>query len=152
MNIYSALTAPSSISPASGLRFGGVFETRSRQRQIGRLSSPLIGVGITAVLVANWGHPHSRNSIGTGEIAEPLVAGGRGFERLRRKHMHAREQVRDILISKRLKHWCAVARCPLLDPRCSTAKARKNYWYLWRRYPDIAARLGLGEFSVLEPF
>jgi hypothetical protein len=30
MNIYSALTAPSSISPASGLRFGGVFETRSR--------------------------------------------------------------------------------------------------------------------------
>jgi hypothetical protein len=29
MNIYSALTAPSSISLASGLRFGGVFETCS---------------------------------------------------------------------------------------------------------------------------
>ena len=34
MNIYSALTAPSSISPASGLRFGGVFETRSRRRAL----------------------------------------------------------------------------------------------------------------------
>jgi hypothetical protein len=34
MNIYSALTAPSSISPASGFRFGGVFETRSRLSEI----------------------------------------------------------------------------------------------------------------------
>jgi hypothetical protein len=32
MNIYSALTAPSSISLASGLRFGGVFETCSTNR------------------------------------------------------------------------------------------------------------------------
>lgn len=31
MNIYSALTAPSSVPPASGLRFGGVSETRSRK-------------------------------------------------------------------------------------------------------------------------
>ena len=35
MNIYSALTAPSSISPASGLRFGGVLETRARVYQGG---------------------------------------------------------------------------------------------------------------------
>jgi len=32
MNIHSALTAPSSISPASGLRFGGGSETRSKER------------------------------------------------------------------------------------------------------------------------
>ncbi len=66
--------------------------------------------------------------------------------------MHARKQIRDILIAKKMRHWCAVAKCPLLAPRCPTWRARKNFWHLWRKYPDIAARLGLGELSVFEPF
>jgi hypothetical protein len=41
MNIYSALTAPSSISPASGLRFGGVFETRSSQNAVPGACAPV---------------------------------------------------------------------------------------------------------------
>jgi hypothetical protein len=65
--------------------------------------------------------------------------------------MHARKQVRDYLIAKKMQHWCAVAKCRLLDPRCPPWRARKNYWHLWRRYPEIAARLGLEEMSVFKP-
>jgi len=67
------------------------------------------------------------------------------------KPMHARKQVRDILIAQKMRRWCAVAKCPLLDRRCPAWRARKNYWHLWRKYPDIAARLALEEMSVFTP-
>jgi hypothetical protein len=47
-----------------------------------------------------------------------------------------------------------VARCQLLDPKCRLARARKNYWRLYARYPEIAkiaARLGLTPSSVYDP-
>jgi hypothetical protein len=66
--------------------------------------------------------------------------------------MHARKEIRDALIAKKMRRWCMVAKYPLYDPRCPTWRARQNYWHLWRKYPEIAARLGLTELSVLEPF
>jgi hypothetical protein len=65
--------------------------------------------------------------------------------------MHARPQIRELLIAQKLKHWSMVARCPLLDLKCKPSRARKNYWRLYARYPEIAARLGLTELSVYDP-
>jgi hypothetical protein len=66
--------------------------------------------------------------------------------------MHARKPVRNILIARKMRRWCDVARCPALDPRCPPGRARKNFWHLWRRYPEIAAALGLKEMSVFKEF
>ena len=65
--------------------------------------------------------------------------------------MRARKQVRDYLIAQKMLHWCAVAKCPLFDSRCPTWRARKNFWHLWRKYPEIAARLRLNEMSCFSP-
>jgi hypothetical protein len=67
------------------------------------------------------------------------------------KRMNARPKIRLILVAKKLRHWSMVARCPILDPHCRPARARKNYWRLYARYPEIAARLGLTELSVYDP-
>jgi len=64
--------------------------------------------------------------------------------------MHARKQVRDILIGRKMRRWCDIARCPSLDRNCAPGRARKNYWHLWRKYPEIAAKLGLHEWSVFD--
>ena len=66
--------------------------------------------------------------------------------------MHARKPVRDILVARKMRRWCDIARCPSLDRRYKPGRARKNYWYLWRKYPEIAAKLGLHEWSVFERF
>ena len=65
--------------------------------------------------------------------------------------MNARQEIRQILIAKKLRHWSMVARFPLFDPQCPPSRARKNYWRLYARYPEIAARLGLTELSVYDP-
>jgi len=65
--------------------------------------------------------------------------------------MHARKQLREILIAQKMLRWCDVARCPLLGRNCSPGRARKNYWHLFQRYPEIAAKLGLDEWSVFRP-
>ena len=57
-----------------------------------------------------------------------------------------------IPIAKKMRRWCDIARCPSLDRRCTPGRARKNYWYLWRKYPEIAAKLGLHQWSVFERF
>jgi hypothetical protein len=62
--------------------------------------------------------------------------------------MNARKEVKEILITKKLRHWWVVARNPLLDPKSSPARARKNYARLCSRYPHIMKKLGLNEFSA----
>jgi hypothetical protein len=62
--------------------------------------------------------------------------------------MHARPEVKEILIARKLLRWSAIAKCPLIDLRCPTARARKNYWRLFHRYREIAERIGLHEFSA----
>ena len=65
--------------------------------------------------------------------------------------MHARPQIRDILIAKKMRRWSMIARCPLIDPSCPPSRARKNFWRLCSRYPEILAKLKLSELSVYEP-
>jgi hypothetical protein len=62
--------------------------------------------------------------------------------------MNARPQVREILISKKLRRWLLIAQYPFVDKACSPARARKNYQRLCARYPLIMKRLGLHEFSA----
>jgi hypothetical protein len=62
--------------------------------------------------------------------------------------MHARPQVREILISKKLRRWLLIAKYPFVDKACSSARARKNYQRLCSRYPQIMAKLGLNQWSA----
>jgi hypothetical protein len=66
--------------------------------------------------------------------------------------MHARPEIRDILIGKKMRRWCLVAQHPWFDRTYSPARARRNFWRLCVRYPEIAARLGLTYLSVYEPY
>jgi len=63
--------------------------------------------------------------------------------------MNARKVVRDRLIRLKLGHWRAVARGFSTD--CSNyprSQARKNYWRLCAKYPEIMMSLGWNEGSV----
>jgi hypothetical protein len=48
-----------------------------------------------------------------------------------------------------MKYWLDIAQCPLVNLRVPTWRARKNFWFLCRKYPEIAAALGLTEASVV---
>ncbi len=43
-----------------------------------------------------------------------------------------------------LARWCQIAKWR------PPARARKNFWRLWARYPEIMQRLGLSELSVYQ--
>jgi hypothetical protein len=62
--------------------------------------------------------------------------------------MHARQQIRDILIAKKMRRWSLIAQYPLVDPSCPPSRARRNFWKLLNRYPELARRLGLSAASV----
>lgn len=62
--------------------------------------------------------------------------------------MNAGEDIRECLIAERMCRWLDIARTPLLDIKCPRWRARKNFWALQKRYPDLAKRLGLSEVSV----
>ena len=62
--------------------------------------------------------------------------------------MNARRVIRDIIIAKKLQRFALIGRHKFIEPCYPRARARKNYWRLFRRYPEIAARLGLNEGSV----
>jgi hypothetical protein len=64
--------------------------------------------------------------------------------------VHARPQIREILIERKMTRWCRIAQCPLLDPRCPPARARRNFWRLCARYPEVMQRLGYTATSVYE--
>jgi hypothetical protein len=64
--------------------------------------------------------------------------------------MHARPQIRDILIQKKLLRWCRIAKWHPIDRRSPPARARRNYWRLLKAHPQIAQRLGLNELSVYQ--
>jgi|SRR5438094_5080723 len=70
--------------------------------------------------------------------------------RISEPKMNARKEIRDHLIAIRMRRWLDIARCPLVNLRCPTWRARKNFWALQKRYPDLARRLGLTETSVFE--
>lgn len=64
--------------------------------------------------------------------------------------MHARLEFREILIERKRKKWYSIAQSYPLDRRCPPAQARKNYWRLCAKYPDVMRRLGLNPASVYE--
>jgi hypothetical protein len=66
------------------------------------------------------------------------------------KAMNARPEIRDALLVQRMNHWLLRARCPMINPRIPTWKARKNYWFLVRRYPALAASKGFTPTSVFK--
>jgi len=62
--------------------------------------------------------------------------------------MRARPQVREILVAQKLQRWAMISRCEYIEPSFPRARAKKNYWRLYHRYPEVAARIGLHEWSV----
>jgi hypothetical protein len=66
----------------------------------------------------------------------------------RNKKMHARPQVKEILISKKMQRWCLIAQHSFVDKSCPTWRARKNYQRLFYRYREIAEKIGLHEWSA----
>ena len=62
--------------------------------------------------------------------------------------MNAGKDIREHLIAERMRYWLGIAQTPLLDIKCPTWRARKNFWALQKRYPDLAKRLGLSKVSV----
>ena len=63
--------------------------------------------------------------------------------------MNARKEIRDYLIAARMKVWLDIARCPIMNTRVPTWRARKNFWSLCRKHPEIAARLGYSEALII---
>jgi hypothetical protein len=63
--------------------------------------------------------------------------------------MNARKPVRDAIIKKKFWYWKDIAKQPSrYSTSCPPSRARKNFWRLCARYPEIAAKLGLNEGSV----
>jgi hypothetical protein len=62
--------------------------------------------------------------------------------------MHARPEIREVLITKKLWRWIMISKYPFVDPTCPPSRARRNYWRLLRAYPEIGERLKLSETSV----
>ena len=63
--------------------------------------------------------------------------------------MRARPEVRDGLIAFKIRRWRTIALNPLAFDGYSVTQARKNYWRLCARYPEVMKRLGLSETSVV---
>jgi hypothetical protein len=59
--------------------------------------------------------------------------------------MNAGKEIRDHLIAARMQYWLDIARTPILNRRCPTWRARKNFWALVRKHTALAARLAYTE-------
>jgi hypothetical protein len=65
--------------------------------------------------------------------------------------MHARPEVKRILISHKLRRWASIGRCPAAYPNCSPSRARRNYSRLYARHEELARDLGLTPVSAYPP-
>jgi hypothetical protein len=63
--------------------------------------------------------------------------------------MRARPEVRDFLIAFKIRRWKTVALNPLAFGKYPVTQARKNYWRLCARHPEIMSKLGLSATSVV---
>jgi len=63
-------------------------------------------------------------------------------------HVHKFET----LIGKKMRRWCLIAQYNFVDPTCPPSRARRNYWRLCARYPELMSRLRLSYLSVYEPY
>jgi hypothetical protein len=62
--------------------------------------------------------------------------------------MNCRQEIRGHLLAEKMRFWLMVARTPSIKPHIPRWLARKNFWALQRKYPDLAKRLGLTSVSV----
>ena len=62
--------------------------------------------------------------------------------------MNARNEIKYALLVRKMKYWLMVARNPSVYRHCPSSRARKNYWRLIAKYPEIAAQLNLNPASV----
>ena len=65
--------------------------------------------------------------------------------------MRARPEVRDILISHKLRYWSLRAQYPTAFPNCSPLRARRNFLRLLARHPETGRRLGMTVLSGYPP-
>ena len=65
--------------------------------------------------------------------------------------MHARPEVREILIAGKLKRWAMIGRHPSAYPNCSPSRARRNFARLYARNPEIARKIGMSPLSAYPP-
>jgi len=64
--------------------------------------------------------------------------------------MNGRKPIRDAIIGKKILHWRNAARSPNFYKNISPSRARRNFWRLIGRYPEIAMQLGVHEASVYD--
>jgi hypothetical protein len=62
--------------------------------------------------------------------------------------MHARPEIREHLLAKKMQRWALIGRHSSAYPHISPARARKNFSRLLAKYPQIAERLGLTLLSA----
>jgi len=77
---------------------------------------------------------------------------GAGESRWRFPEMNARNEIRVAPIIRKMKYWLMVAQHPFVLKNCPAWRARKNYWHLCAKYPEIATKIGVTKTSVYEPF
>jgi hypothetical protein len=71
-----------------------------------------------------------------------------GNFRRRKIELHARPQIREHLLAKKMQRWALIGRYPSAYPNISPARARRNFSRLLAKYPRIAQRLGLDALSA----
>ncbi len=64
--------------------------------------------------------------------------------------MNARPQIRERLLELKIRKWHNIATRPLFAGKYSPTRARRNFWRLAAKYPDVVRRLGLSELSVYD--
>jgi hypothetical protein len=62
--------------------------------------------------------------------------------------MHARPEVKRILVSQKLLKWASIGKNPRAYPNCSPSRARRNYARLFARHEELARHLGLTPISA----
>jgi hypothetical protein len=67
------------------------------------------------------------------------------------RKMHARPQIRELLLAKKMQHWALIGRNPTAFPNVSPTRARRNYSRLYARYPEIAQKLRMTAVSAYPP-
>jgi hypothetical protein len=65
--------------------------------------------------------------------------------------MHARPELRQHLLAKKMQRWALIGRHPSAFPNISPARARRNFSRLLAKFPHIAKLLGLTVLSAYPP-
>ena len=62
--------------------------------------------------------------------------------------MRARPEISEHLLAKKMQRWALIGRNPSVFPNCPASRARRNFYRLLAKYPELAERLGLTLLSA----